>query len=97
MKHVEINNPHNDFLLAGMETGVPGLGITAWLLWAFVGRGWRERSVMGDAAVLLAIGLIVVALVNAPLRDAALGMTLLCLLGACIAGQAPNGGKEGNA
>ena len=97
MKHVEINNPHNDFLLAGMETGVPGLVITAWLLWAFVVRGWRERSVMGDAAVMLAIGLIVVALVNAPLRDAALGMTLLWLLGACIAGQAPNGGKEGNA
>ena len=86
LKHVEINNPHNDFLLAGMEMGVPGLVTTAWLLLAFVVQGWRERSAMGDATVMLAIGLISIAMVNAPLRDAALGMTLLWLLGASRAG-----------
>ncbi len=31
----EINNPHNDFLLAGMETGVPGLLMLVWLLARF--------------------------------------------------------------
>ncbi|MCP5282475.1 MAG: O-antigen ligase family protein [Rhodoferax sp.] len=87
LKHVEINNPHNDFLLAGMETGVPGMVATAWLLLAFVVRGWRDRSAMGDVAVMLAVGLIVIAMVNAPLRDAAMGMTLLWLLGVSIAGQ----------
>lgn len=84
--HVEINNPHNDFLLAGMETGVPGLLTTAWLLMAFVVRGWRERSAMGDVTVMLSVGLVVIALVNAPLRDAAMGMVLLWLLGASVAG-----------
>ena len=39
----EINNPHNDFLLAGMETGVAGLLILAWLLLAFIRQGWRAR------------------------------------------------------
>lgn len=89
-RHVEINNPHNDFLLAGMETGVPGLVFTAWLLLAFAWRGWHDRSEHGDATVLLAIGLIAIAMFNAPLRDAALGMTLLWLMGATVAGHRVN-------
>ena len=84
--HIEINNPHNDFLLAGMETGIPGMLAMAWLLGAFLLAGWRQRSTAGGMTVILAAGVTVTALVNAPLRDAALGMTLLWLLGASVAG-----------
>ncbi|HQZ06102.1 MAG TPA: O-antigen ligase family protein [Burkholderiaceae bacterium] len=84
--HVEINNPHNDFLLAGMETGIPGMLALVWMLVAFLVAGWRQRSTAGGVTVIMAAGLAVTALVNAPLRDAALGMTLLFLLGASVAG-----------
>ena len=84
--HIEINNPHNDFLLAGMETGIPGMLAMVWLLGAFLLAGWRQRSTGGGVTVVLAVGVVVTALVNAPLRDAALGMTLLWLLGASVAG-----------
>ena len=50
---LEINNPHNGFLLAGMEPDVAGM---------------------------------LVLMVNAPFRDAALGVALLWLLGAGLAG-----------
>lgn len=84
-RHIEINNPHNDFLLTGMESGIAGLVIMAWLLGLFVRTGWRQRSLEGDLTVVLGSGLILTALINAPLRDAALGMTLLWLLGASVA------------
>lgn len=87
LRHTEINNPHNDFLLAGMESGVPGLLGTAWLLAALLAIGWRSRTIAGGATVVLASSVFLTALINAPLRDAALGMTLLWLLGASIAAQ----------
>ncbi len=75
-----INNPHNDFLLNGMETGVAGMLILVWILARFIVTGWRRRSIAGDISVMMAVGLFVTAMVNAPFRDAALGMTLLWLL-----------------
>lgn len=86
VRHTEINNPHNDYLLTGMETGVPGMLIMVWLLVAFLFVGWRQRSTAGGITVVLCVGVMVTATINAPLRDAALGMTLLWLLGASIAG-----------
>ncbi len=83
----EINNPHNDFLLAGMESGVAGLLILAWLLLACIRQGWRTRSPSGGVTVVLGVSLFVTTLVNAPFRDAALGMTLLWLLGSSLATQ----------
>ncbi|MEO8542824.1 MAG: O-antigen ligase family protein [Burkholderiaceae bacterium] len=85
-RHAEINNPHNDYLLAGMETGVPGLLAMVWMLVAFLVSGWRQWSTAGGVTALLVTGVAVTALINAPLRDAALGMTLLWLLGASAAG-----------
>ena len=85
LDHVEINNPHNDYLLAGMETGIPGMLAMVWMLGTFLVVGWRQRSTAGGVTVLLTVGLAVTALVNAPLRDAALGMTLIWLLGASVA------------
>ena len=89
----EINNPHNDFLLAGMETGVAGLLILAWLLLGFIRQGWRATSPAGGITALLGVCLFATTLVNAPFRDAALGMTLLWLLGVSLAAQ----GRAGHA
>lgn len=80
-----INNPHNDFLLTGMETGVPGLLLLAWLLASFIRHGWRDRSCFGGVVIVLATSIATTAMMNAPFRDAALGMTLLWLLGASVA------------
>jgi len=83
----EINNPHNDFLLAGMETGIPGLLVLAWLLLGFIRQGWRARSPGGGVTLLFGVSLFSTTLVNAPFRDAALGLTLLWLLGVSLAAQ----------
>ncbi len=81
----EINNPHNDFLLAGMETGVPGMLLMAWWLAILVRGGWRAKSASGGITTIVGMSIVMTAMVNAPLRDAALGMTLLWLLGASVA------------
>jgi O-antigen ligase len=80
-----INNPHNDFLLAGMETGVPGLLLLLWLLLHFVASGWRRRTTGGGATFVLGLAMLVTTMFNAPFRDAALGMTLLWMLGVSLA------------
>mgnify|MGYP000907621782 CR=1 FL=1 len=95
--YTEINNPHNDFLLAGMETGVPGLLAMVWVLWRCLRSGWKDCTAAGAIAVVMAVTLICSSLVNAPLRDAALGMTLLWLLGGSMAGQRHGPGARANA
>lgn len=86
-RFAEINNPHNDFLLAGMETGVPGVLILLWLFSTCIWGAWRVCSARSGVTVIFGVALVVTAMVNAPLRDAALGMTLLWLLGASLAWQ----------
>ena len=81
----EINNPHDDFLLAGMETGVPGMLILIWLVARFIRTGWRQGSAAGNITVVMGVSVFTTALVNAPFRDAALGMTLLWLLAVSVA------------
>lgn len=77
----EVNNPHNDFLLAGMETGLPGMLLLAWLLARGLRHAWRRESCMGGVSAIVCMTVVTTAMVNAPFRDAALGMTLLWLLG----------------
>nr|WHW29516.1 putative O-antigen ligase family protein [uncultured bacterium] len=81
----EINNPHNDFLLTGMETGVPGMLLLAWLMARIIRVGWRDGTTLGGITVVLGVSIVMTAMVNAPFRDAAMGMTLLWLLGAGMA------------
>ena len=81
----EINNPHDDFLLAGMETGVPGMLILIWLVARFVRTGWRQGSAAGSVTVVIGASVFTTALINAPFRDAAFGMTLLWLLAVSVA------------
>lgn len=82
---LNINNPHNDFLLAGMETGVMGMLILIWLLVNFVRVGWQRHSAAGGVTVMMGVSIFITALVNAPFRDAAFGMTLIWLLGVSVA------------
>lgn len=86
-RFAEINNPHNDFLLAGMETGVPGMLILFWLFWRFLHPAWLEQTMRGGVTVLFGVAMVLTAAVNAPLRDAALGMTLLWLMAVSVAWQ----------
>jgi O-antigen ligase len=81
----DTNNPHNDFLLTGMETGIPAMLILIWFLLAFIVQGWRRHSLAGGVSVLLGVAVTLTAAVNAPLRDAALGTALLWLLAASMA------------
>lgn len=81
----DTNNPHNDFLLTGMETGIPAMLTLIWFLLAFIVHGWRRRSLAGGVSVVLGVAVMLTAAVNAPLRDAALGSTLLWLLAASMA------------
>ena len=85
-RNAGINNPHNDFLLAGMETGVAGMVILVWLVGSFVRAGWQQLSEVHGATLVMGLTLLVTGLLNAPFRDAALGMTLLWLLGVSVAG-----------
>ena len=83
-RHIEINNPHNEYLLAGMETGIPGLIALAAMFAAFFWSAWQRHTLVGGIACLISAGLAISATINAPLRDAAMGMTLLWLLGASM-------------
>lgn len=87
----EINNPHNDYLLVGMETGVPGMLILAILVGGFIVTGWRKCGLRGGTTVVIGVAIALTALVNAPFRDAAFGMTLLWLLGASASASASYG------
>lgn len=84
-RFAEVNNPHNDFLLAAMETGVLGMLLLVWPLALFVRRGWQQASAAGGITVVVTLAIVATAMVNAPLRDAALGMTLLWLMGVSVA------------
>ena len=84
-RHIEINNPHNEYLLAGMETGMPGLIALAAMFATFFWSAWRRHTLTGGISCLISAGLAISATINAPLRDAAMGMTLLWLLGASMA------------
>ncbi len=79
-----INNPHNDFLLSGMETGVLGMLVLVWLLWRAMRHAWLRVSGLGGVSAVMCASVATTAMVNAPFRDAALGMTLLWLLGASL-------------
>ena len=85
LKFADINNPHNDFLLAGMETGVVGLLLHVWLVLRVIAQGWRQQSLAGGITLIMGVTLFATAMVNAPFRDAALGMTLLWLLAVSLA------------
>lgn len=85
-----LNNPHNDFALWGMETGLPGLLMLLCLVGGLAVAAWRNPNpLMGGAGWMASIALSITAMVNAPFRDAALGMSLLILAAALATWPAP--------
>jgi O-antigen ligase len=77
-----INNPHNDYLLAGMENGIPGLLSIVFLLLYFAIRNWKAKNKFGGIAFIMTVAIAFSALVNAPFRDATLGMSLIFAMAA---------------
>lgn len=71
------NNPHNDFLLWGMETGVPGVLVLAALLALLMRGAYQQRSFEGGIGWVFAWALLATCTINAPFRDATLGMALI--------------------
>jgi O-antigen ligase len=71
------NNPHNDFLLWGMETGLPG-ALTLLAVLALILRGaYQQRSFEGGIGWVFGWALLATCTINAPFRDATLGMALI--------------------
>jgi O-antigen ligase len=77
---ITINNPHNDYLLFGMETGIPGMLSLCVLLGWFMWRSWKSTGAGGDLGFVLAASVAITAVFNAPVRDATLGMALMWLM-----------------
>ncbi len=72
-----LNNPHNDFLLFGMESGVVGL-VTVFLFFINIFlASWRSKNNISGLGWIIGWGLMVTALVNAPFRDGALGIMMI--------------------
>lgn len=78
-----INNPHNDYLLAGMENGIPGLLAMVILIGTFLYVNWKANNEWGGMGFVGTLAVAITAAVNAPFRDAVLGMALIWVM-ACF-------------
>ena len=76
VKDMRLNNPHNDYLLFAMESGLPSVLTLLCLLGLLAVRSWRARTVLGGIGWLFTMALGITALFNAPFRDATLGMAM---------------------
>jgi O-antigen ligase len=74
-----VNNPHNDFLLFGMENGVVGLATIFLFFIKIFFASWRNNNNVAASGWIIGWALMVTALVNAPFRDGVLGMMLVVL------------------
>ena len=86
-----VNNPHNDFLLWGMETGIPGLLTLVLIFFITLKTSWANKNPIAAIGWLMTWTLLLTALVNAPFRDAALGMSLTLLAVALSGHQTADG------
>lgn len=75
------NMPHNDFLWAGAQAGVPGTLALLTLVLSGVRLGWRRRDLTGRLGLLAGLTLLMAASTNSAMRDAAIGLSLLWLVG----------------
>ena len=71
-----LNNPHNDYALAGMETGVLGLFSLLWLYFQLFKSGFKNALGGNIIPLLFITTLAISSLFNGPLRDAVLGMAI---------------------
>ena len=73
------NNPHNDFLLWGMESGLPGLLLLVVFFVLLLLPAFKQKNVEGGLGWLFGSALLVTCTINAPFRDATLGMALIVM------------------
>lgn len=78
-KTAGLNNPHGDFFLWGMETGALGLLSLVLICFLPMKASWANKNPIAASGWLMIWCLVMAALVNAPFRDAALGMSLTVL------------------
>ncbi len=75
------NMPHNDFLWMGSQAGVPGALALLALVLAGLVASWRRADLTGRLGFVAVLTLLLTANVNSAMRDAALGLSLLWVVG----------------
>lgn len=75
------NMPHNDFLWMGSQAGIPGALALLALVLAGLATAWRRADLTGRLGFVAALTLLLTANVNSAMRDAALGLSLLWVVG----------------
>jgi len=78
-------NPHSDYLLFGSEAGLPALAFLLLTYLHFLRRGWRQKQVWGGIALAFAVTTLLTGAINAGMRDAAFGLSLVWLMAATMA------------
>lgn len=74
------NNPHNDYLLFAAESGFPAMVLLFLAYFRFLSVGFRQRSVWGSLGFALALVAMLTTIVNAGMRDAVFGLSLVWLM-----------------
>ena len=77
----DLNMPHNDFLWMGAQAGVPGALSWLAIMLAACWAGWRRQDLTGRLAFVAAVTLLFSALLNSATRDAAIGLSLVWIVG----------------
>lgn len=83
---VEVNfdqstsNPHNDYLLFAAESGFPAMLLLFLAYFKFLSASFCQRSVWGSLGFAIALVATLTAVVNAGMRDAVFGLSLVWLM-----------------
>ncbi len=77
----DLNMPHNDYLWMGAQAGIPGLLVMCALVFAGLPMCWRRRDMAGRLGLVAILTLGAAAAFNSALRDAAIGLSLLFVVG----------------
>lgn len=76
------SNPHNDYLLFAAESGLPAMLLLFWVYFRFLSASFQQRSVWGGLGFVLALVATLTTVVNAGMRDAVFGLSLVWLMAA---------------
>lgn len=96
----EMNTAHHDWLQTAQQGGLPALALLAAVYAAWLKRGWQAQRVAprdpaGGLVLLAAGGWVVLAGLNAAIRDAAFAAPLILLTGLALAAVRPSPAPAG--